>query len=103
MRRQDHRIISKRGQKYELDRQNWSPCSDFYQMSENIASEMVDAGIAVTLDKLVLIDKVGNVVSTKKTLSDSLLHARSFILVMQHLWMNLVVTSCKKVIIMLGE
>ena len=52
-------------------------------MHNNVASEIVDAGVAIALDKPILMDKLSNVVSTKKTPLDSLSPARLLILVMQ--------------------
>ena len=40
------KIVSKRGQKYELDRDNWTTYSNFLQMYDQIYEEMEEAGVA---------------------------------------------------------
>ena len=44
-----HRLVSKRGQKYSLDRQNWTTYHNFIHMYEHRYEEMVSAGVAERL------------------------------------------------------
>ena len=46
MKRQGHLLVSKREQKYELDRSSWSTYTNFAQMYEQIANEMMEARVA---------------------------------------------------------
>ena len=59
MKRNRHRIVSKRGQKYELDRQNWTTYANFADMYNHCAIEMEHAGVAKRLDKLIWMTKDG--------------------------------------------
>ena len=51
MKRNQHRIVSKRGQKYELDRQNWTTYANFAVMYKHCALEMEHAGVSKRLDE----------------------------------------------------
>ena len=57
--RNAHRIVSKRGQKYEMDRDNWTTYRNFSNMSDNVIEEMCDAGVAEKLDSPVWMDRDG--------------------------------------------
>ena len=46
MKRNRHKIVSKRGQKYELDRAAWSTYRNFDQMYNQVAEEMIEAKVA---------------------------------------------------------
>ncbi len=63
MKRNRHKIVSKRGQKYELNWQNWTTYSNFIHIYDHCIGEMVEAGIAVKLDKPVGVDWFGNICS----------------------------------------
>jgi hypothetical protein len=58
-----HKITSKKGRRYELDRSKWTRYKNFHNMYTCIEEEMVDAGVAVELDVPVYMDHVGNLVS----------------------------------------
>ena len=62
MRRYGHRLVTKRGQKFESNRADW--CKEVYirQMYDVIYDNMIDAGIAHKLPDAVLMDANGNVV-----------------------------------------
>ena len=62
LKRNSHRIVSKRGQKYELDRQNWTTYANFVNMYDQCIDQMVRVGVAKKRDKAVWMDKSGNVV-----------------------------------------
>ena len=47
--RNGHLICSKRGQKYELDRDKWTTYCNFWQMYDHIYTELTDAGLAQKL------------------------------------------------------
>ena len=61
LKRNKAKIVSKRGQKYELNRQNWTTYSNFVNMYNHTMSEMVDAGVAKQLNKPVWMDRMGNI------------------------------------------
>ena len=61
MKRNRDKIVSKRGQKYELNRQNWTTYSNFVHMYDHCIQEMIEAGVAKELDKPVWMDRYGNV------------------------------------------
>ena len=57
--RNGHLICSKRGQKYELDRDKWTTYANFKQMYSHNYLELVDAGLAMKLDTPVWMDEKG--------------------------------------------
>jgi len=61
MRRNKSKIVGKRGQKYELNRQNWTTYNNFVQMYDHIIDEMMDAGLAVELDEPVWMNRKGEI------------------------------------------
>ena len=48
--RNAHRIVSKRDQKYEMDRDNWTTYRNFSNMYDHVIEEMRDDGVAEKLD-----------------------------------------------------
>ena len=60
MKRNKHRLVSKRGQKYSLDRQNWTTYHNFLHMYEHTYDEMVSAGVAESLTEPIWMDENGN-------------------------------------------
>jgi hypothetical protein len=58
-RRNNHMLVSKRGQKYELDRSMWSTYANFIQMYDQVGEELVNAGVARKLETAVWMDKCG--------------------------------------------
>ena len=66
MKRNRNKIVSKRGQKYELDRQNWTTYSNFCDMYDHCAQEMVSAGVAITLDEPVWMAKNGVILDSSE-------------------------------------
>ena len=61
MKRNKSKIVGKRGQKYELNRQNWTNYNNFVQMYKHIINEIVDAWLAVQLDEPVWMNCEGNI------------------------------------------
>ena len=59
MKRNKSKIVGKRGQKYELSRQNWTTYNNFVQMHNHIIGELVDAGLAVKLDHTIWMNRSG--------------------------------------------
>ena len=59
MKRNRDRIVSKRGQKYELDRQNWTTYANFADMYSHCALEMEQAGVAKKLDAPIWMTREG--------------------------------------------
>ena len=60
MLRNKHLLVSVRGQKYELNRQNWTAYANFSHMLQHTFEEMVKAGVAKKLDVPVWRNKYGN-------------------------------------------
>ena len=60
MKRHKDKIVSKRGQRYELNRQKWTTYANFVHMYSHCINEMVEAGVAVELDSPVWMDRAGN-------------------------------------------
>ena len=56
MERNKDKIVSKRGQKYELSRQNWTTYTNFVHMYHHCIDEMIKAEVAVKLDVPVWMD-----------------------------------------------
>ena len=56
MKRNGDKIISRRGQKYELDRSNWTTYQNFCLMYDDIEEELIHAGLAEKLDAPVWMD-----------------------------------------------
>ena len=61
MNRNSHRLVSVRGQKYELDRQNWTTYANFSHMYTHTLDEMVHAGVARKLPEPCWKNRCGNV------------------------------------------
>ena len=59
LRRNAHRIVSKRGQKYKMDRDNWTTFRNFLNMYDNVIEEMCDAGVVEKLDSPVWMNRDG--------------------------------------------
>ena len=60
MKRNKYRLVSKRGQKYSLDRQNWTTYHNFFDMYEHTYDAMVSSGVAEKLSDPIWVDKDGN-------------------------------------------
>jgi len=60
MKRNRHKIVSKRGKKYELHRAVWSNYRNFDQMYNQVGKEMIEAKIACVIDHSWM-DAKGNV------------------------------------------
>ena len=58
-----HRIVSKRGQKYELNQQNWTTYSNFVKIYDQCIDQMVQAGVAKQRYEAGWMDKSSNIVS----------------------------------------
>lgn len=59
--RNKHKLVSKRGQKYELNRQKWTTYCNFVDMYHHAIQEMVDAGVAKKLDEPVWMTRDGKI------------------------------------------
>ena len=73
-RRNGHLICSKRGQKYELDRDKWTTYHNFASMYTHDYEAMEDAGIAKVLDLPVWMDKDGNLCSEDESFGCKVTH-----------------------------
>ena len=62
MKRHGHKIVSKRGAKYALNRAEWSTYRNFDDMYKHIYDEMELSGVAKRMDEPVWMDRTGNVV-----------------------------------------
>lgn len=74
MERNKHRLVSVRGQKYELDRQNWTTYANFVHMYRHCLDEMVTAGVARVLDEPCWIDSNGQVCDEQKAFGCQVTH-----------------------------
>ena len=61
MKRNKHKIVGKRGQKYELSRQNWTTYNNFVSMYNHIIDELVHANLAVKLETPTWMNRNGEV------------------------------------------
>ena len=55
-----HKLVNKKGQKYDLQRSQWTTYRNFSTMFDNIIGNLVDAGLAVPLEDPIWMDKDGN-------------------------------------------
>jgi hypothetical protein len=62
----EHRIVSKKGRRFELDRSKWTRYKNFKDMYENVEEEMISAGIAERLNTPIYMDAKGNCASNEK-------------------------------------
>ena len=46
-----HKIVSKKEEKFKLKRSNWANYHDFASTCSNIANKMVEVGLAIKSDK----------------------------------------------------
>ena len=60
LRRHEHEIVTKRGEKFALNRSDWTTLPNIKQMYEVIYDEMVDAGVAIELQTPIFTDIDGN-------------------------------------------
>ena len=74
MNRHKDRICSKRGQKYALDRENWTTWSNFDDMYTHYYHKMELAGVARRLEEPVWMDRVGNAVEEKDAFGCKVTH-----------------------------
>ena len=65
LKRNCHQIVSKRGQKYELDRQSRTTYTNFVNMYDHCIDQMVQAGTARKRDEAVWMEKNGKMMSDK--------------------------------------
>ena len=66
IRRHKDKLVTKRGQKYELNRQNWTTYTNFVNMYSHVEQEMENMGLATKLDNPVWMDRYGQVVTEEK-------------------------------------
>ena len=59
MRRNHHRLVTKRGERFACNRAQWTTVRNIKQMYDVIYDELVDAGIAIYREKHVFTDKEG--------------------------------------------
>ena len=74
MRRNKDKIVGKRGQKYKLNRQNWTTYNNFVQMYSHIIDELVGAGLAVKLDEPVWMDRDDNTCTEEEAFGCKVYH-----------------------------
>ena len=72
--RDEHLLVSVRGQKYALDRNNWTTYANFALMYLHIGEEMEEAQVAVKLDDPVWMDKDGNIVEEGQAFGQKVTH-----------------------------
>jgi len=74
LKRNRTKLVSRRGQKYELNRQNWTTFANFRYMYSHTMSEMVDAGVAVKLDSPVWMNRSGEVCEEEEAYGCKVFH-----------------------------
>ena len=74
MKRNEHKIVSKKGLKYEIDRASWSTYANFKQMYNGVIAEFVDAGVAKERELLVWMNRFGNEVEEKDAFGCKVTH-----------------------------
>jgi len=65
VKRNKENITTKRGKKYELNRDSWTTYRNFYDMYSFSEENLVDCGLAKKLDNPVWMDCAGNIVDEK--------------------------------------
>ena len=63
MKQNAHRLVSKRGRKYEIYRATWNKHQNFKQIYDCIEDALIKSGLAKALDVPIFMDKDGNKVS----------------------------------------
>ena len=63
LKRHEHEIVTKRGEKFALNRSEWTTLPNIKQMYDVIFDEMLDAGVAVSLLTPMFTDFYGNPVN----------------------------------------
>jgi hypothetical protein len=66
MTRNHNRLRSKRGRRFELNREKWTTYTNFSKMYQDHEAEMIDAGVAEPLPNPVWMSKNGKIVSDEK-------------------------------------
>ena len=66
MKRYAHRLQSKRGKKYELERASWSTYLNFVEMYDAIEDQLIKAGVATRLPSPQAMDRSGKAVDDSK-------------------------------------
>ncbi len=61
MKRNRNMLVSRRGQKYALDCQNWTTYANFKNMCDHTLEEMCTAGVALKLEVPTWQDRYGNI------------------------------------------
>ena len=74
IRRNKHKLVSKRGQKYELNRQKWTTYANFVDMYSHTYQEIVDAGVAEELLEPVWLDRDGKECPEEKSFGCQVTH-----------------------------
>ena len=59
------RIVSKKGENFELDRDNWTAQANFKLTRDDVRAEMVEVNIAVYFDEPVWMDSNGHICNEK--------------------------------------
>ncbi len=68
LKRHKDKIVTKRGEKFALNRSEWTTLPNIKQMYEVIYDEMLDAGITISLQIPIFTDIDGNPVDEKNVL-----------------------------------
>ncbi len=62
LRRNGHRIVTQQGEKFAVDRSDWTTLDNIAQMYDIIYDEMMDASVAEKLDTIVFMNEKGEIV-----------------------------------------
>ena len=74
LKRHRDKLVSRRGQKYELNRQNWTTYSNFVSMYSHIIHEMLEAGVAEPLHEPIWMDSKGNICQEQTSFGCKVFH-----------------------------
>ena len=65
MKRNQHLLVTTKGKKYELNRDNWCTYTNMKAMYDHIIEEMIDSNLAMKLEEPVWMNESGNHVSNE--------------------------------------
>ncbi len=70
LRRNGYRIVNQQGEKFGVDRSDWTTLDNISQMYDIIYDEMVDAGVAEKLDTSMFMNKKGKLLRSFMNLEE---------------------------------
>ena len=74
MKRNKDKIVSKRGPRYELNRQKWTTYANFVHMNNHCIDKMMEAGVAIKLEEPVWMNREGQECSEEEAFGCKVTH-----------------------------